>query len=236
MEELLNFARGPLFKLSFLIMALGLLRHLFLIIFEMIRAVKRSADPVPPYSPPLYKLAIRTLSWLIPFKHLRNRPFYSIISIIFHIGLIIVPLFLLAHIQLWQKGMGISWPAISDKILDILTLTTIAAGILLFIGRISSRDSRYISRPQDYILNWLLILPFISGYFVMHPHLLPFSYTLIMTVHVLSAEFVFILIPFSKIVHCILYPLVHFASNFAWRMVPGGGEKVARSLGKEIKV
>jgi len=236
MESFLEFARGPLFRLTFLIMVLGLLRHLLLIIFGMLQAVHRAADPVPPYSAPFSKLTKITFGWLFPVNHINNRRMYSLVSIIFHVGVILVPIFLFAHIQLWRRGIGFGWPAISNGIADILTLITITAGILLFVGRVASRDSRFISRPQDYLLTWLLIVPFISGYLAMHPHLLPFSYTLMMIIHVVSAELIFVLIPFTKITHCILYPLAHYASNYAWRFVPNGGDKVARSLGKEVRV
>ncbi len=236
MESFLEFTKGPLFRITFLIMVLGLLRHLLLLIFGMVQAVRKVAEPVPPYSAPLKKLTIQTIDWFLPLNHLKSRKLYSIASIIFHIGLIFVPIFLFAHIQLWRKVIGFGWLSIGQEYLDILTLITIAAGVVLFIGRVGNRDSRFISRPQDYLLTWILIIPFISGYLAMHPHLLPFSYNLMMIIHVLSGELVFVLIPFSKISHCILFPFARYASNYAWRFVPDGGEKVARSLGKEVRV
>jgi len=236
MESVLEFAQGPLFRLSFLIMILGLLRHLILQVYGMAQAVHKAAGPVPPYSAPFKNLTVQTLSWLLPFKHLKNRLFYSITSIIFHIGLILVPVFLFAHIQLWREGVGFGWPAISRGILDVLTLVTVAAGVLLFTGRVANRDSRRISRPQDFLLTWLLIVPFVSGYLAAHPSFLPFSYTLMMVIHVLSAELVLVLMPFSKITHCILFPLARYASNYAWRFIPEGGEKALKSLGKEVRV
>ncbi|MFC1563481.1 hypothetical protein ACFL6G_01035 [candidate division KSB1 bacterium] len=211
-------------------------RHLILVVFGVIQAIRKAADPVPPYSASFKKLTIQTFDWLLPINHLKSRKLYSITSITFHIGLILVPIFLSAHILLWRKGIGFGWPAIDQGVLDILTLLTIAAGVGLFIGRIGNKDSRYISRLQDYLLTWLLIIPFISGYLAMNPHLLPVSYTFMMIIHVLSGELVFVLMPFSKISHCILFPLARYASNYAWRFVPNAGEKVARSLGKEVRV
>ena len=122
MESFLEFAKGPLFRITFLIMILGLLRHLILIIFGMIQAVRKANDPVPPFSAPLKKLTIQTIDWLFPINHLKSRKLYSIASIFFHIGLILVPIFLFAHIQLWRKGIGFGWPAIGQELLDILTL------------------------------------------------------------------------------------------------------------------
>lgn len=236
MEELLEFAKGPLFRLTFMIMVLGLLRHIVLTIFEMRRALSKAADPVPPFGAPFSKLSKVTLSWLIPINHLKNRMFYSITSILFHIGVIIVPIFLYAHIQLWEKALGFGWPALSSGVADVLTLLTIVTGIGLFIGRLADSGSQGISRPQDYLMTWLIILPFVSGFLATQTNVIPISYTFMMLVHVLSAELVFVLIPFTKITHCVLYPVVHFASNYAWRFVPQGGEKVINSLGKEGRV
>jgi len=236
MEAFLEFARGPLFRLAFAIMALGLLRHLALHIFGMAQALKRVDSPVRPYAASFSKLTKTTLKWLVPITHMKNRVVYTVTSIIFHIGLILVPVFLFAHIKLWREGVGFGWYAISQRLADVLTLTVIVTGILLFIMRVANRDSRFLSRSQDYLLPWLLIIPFISGYLAMHPQLNPFPYTMTMIIHVLSGELVLVLMPFTKITHCVLYPFVHYASNYAWRFVPTGGEDVLKSLGKDGSV
>ncbi|MCP4725597.1 MAG: hypothetical protein GY863_11200 [bacterium] len=236
METLLEIAKGPLLRLTILIMILGLLRHILLLIFDMRKNLKKAATPVPPYSASFSSLTKSTLGWLVPINHIKNRKIYSIISIVFHAGLILVPIFLFAHIQLVRGGIGFGWPAIDQKILDILTIITVVSGVLLFAGRAGNRDSRFISRMQDYLLPWLLIIPFISGFFAAHIHLFPFSYNLMMLIHILSAELVFVLMPASKITHCVLFPLARYASNYAWRFIPEGPEKVIKSLGKEAKV
>ncbi len=236
METILEFAKGPLFRLTFLIMILGLLRHVLLIIFEMRRNLKKAASPVKPFSASFSTLTKSTFEWLVPIRHIKNRKTYSIISIIFHAGLIIIPIFLFAHIQLLRGGLGIGWLAIDQKFLDIFTIITIICGFLLFAGRVGNKDSRYISRPQDYLMTLLLVIPFISGFLAMHIHLFPFSYNLMMLIHILSAELIFVLMPASKITHCILFPFARYASNYAWRFIPEGPENVIKSLGKEAKV
>ena len=41
-----------------------------------------------------------------------NRGLYSVVSTLFHVGLILVPIFLAGHIRLWQRGIGIGWAAL----------------------------------------------------------------------------------------------------------------------------
>jgi len=106
MEAWLEFSKGPLFRLCFAVMVLGLIRIFFLDIWGIYKAYRKAGDKTMPW-----KLIIsRGLEWLIPVKRVgHNRPVYSIISILFHIGLLIVPLFLFAHVQLWKESLGFGW-------------------------------------------------------------------------------------------------------------------------------
>ncbi|MFW5702144.1 MAG: hypothetical protein ACOCX7_04275, partial [Bacteroidota bacterium] len=88
MDSLIEFAEGPLFRLTFAIMALGLIRLFFLTIYNGLEAKSKGTDKNIPL-PYVRKL---TFGFLFPIRSLRVKPIYSIISIIFHIGLIITPL------------------------------------------------------------------------------------------------------------------------------------------------
>ena len=106
MESWLEFARGPLFRLSFAILILGLLRILFLDIWGAYKAYRKAGDKSMPWK----LIFSRSMEWLFPVKRVaHNRPVYSIFSILFHIGLLLVPIFLFAHVKLWEKSVGISW-------------------------------------------------------------------------------------------------------------------------------
>ena len=230
MESTLEFARGPLFRLSFAIMILGLLRILALDLYGAWEAYQKAGDKTLPW-----KLIIsRTFTWLFPVKRVVNsRPIYSIISIIFHIGLLLVPIFLFAHIQLWHGAIGLSWWAIPKGLADILTLTTIVGGILLFIGRVSSKASNFISRKQDYWWPILLLVPFISGYLCANSSLTASSYQFFILIHILAGELIFILLPFTKIAHCILMPLSQFISNLAWKFPANTDDDICTTLNKK---
>ena len=230
MEALINFAKGPLFRLSLAIMVLGLIRLVLLTIYGALKANWRAGDKTLRWG---YILRY-TMYWFFPANKLfKHRPVYSIISISFHTGLILVPIFLLSHNQLWEKSLGISWFALSKNLADILTLTTIAAGILLFLLRVYSSESRFLSRKQDYLWPILLIIPFITGYLAANGGLTPNNYHFCMLVHFLSADLILLLMPFTKIAHCILFPFSQLVSAQGWRFPAGYGDDVAKTLKRE---
>lgn len=230
MESVLEFARGPLFQLTFALMVLGLLRTLGLAIFGIIRLRRQAGNQQVAFGAVLK----RTVQWLIPVERLwRVRPIYSLISVIFHVGLIVVPIFLLAHIQLWERGLGLRWLALPPLAADVLAISTVVTGLLLFIGRVGHRAARTLSRFQDYLWPPLLILPFLSGFLAVHTSLCPFDYRVMLLIHILSAELIFVLIPFTKIAHCVLLPLSQLVSELGWRFPANFGRDLTITLGKE---
>ena len=230
MESLLEFARGPLFRLTFAIMLLGLARVFILDIWGLVEAYYRAGDKSIPWRLTL----TRTLEWIFPVKRMLNhRPFYSLSAFLFHVGLILVPVFLFAHIQLWQAALGVGWSALPRNWADLLTLSTIIFGLAIWAGRIGSRRARAISRKQDYLWPLMLIVPFVTGYLCVNTSLSPTVYQTLMLTHILSAEFIFVLLPFTKIAHCILMPLSQLVMTMAWKFPARVDEDVATTLGKK---
>ncbi|MFH1688330.1 MAG: hypothetical protein ABIE70_12520 [bacterium] len=230
MEPILDFARGPLFRFCLAIMLLGLVRLFVLETVAAFLAYRRAGDKTLPWN---YILR-RTAQWLFPVKRVtHSRPLYSFLSISFHVGLLLVPVFLLAHVQLWQAGIGLRWPALPAAWADGLTLLTIVTGTALFVGRLSNATSRFISRKQDFLWPLVLIVPFITGYLCSNTTLSATNYQGLMLVHVLSAEVIFILLPFTKVAHCILVPFSTFVSNLAWKFPAETDDDVCTTLNKK---
>lgn len=232
MEQWLEWARGPIFRACFAVMLLGLARVLVLntaSIASLVYRTRKNGREVP------WGTILRaTLQWTFPVKKgFEARAVFSATSMLFHICIIITPIFLEAHILLWERGLGISWPAISNVAADYLTLLAVVTGVALLVQRVGARASRAISRPQDYFLPLLLITPFASGYLAMHPHLNPFGYDGSMLVHVMSANLIFVLIPFTKMSHVVLFPGTQLISEMGWHLRPGAGQRVAVALGRE---
>jgi nitrate reductase gamma subunit len=61
----------------------------------------------------------------------------------------------------------------------------------------------------------------------------PAAYQFFMLVHVLSSELIFVLIPFTKITHCIIMPFSQFVMTIAWKFPARVDDDVCTTLGKK---
>jgi len=230
LEATLDFLRGPLFRLCFAVMILGLMRSLFLSIFGMITAMRRAGDKVIPYN----DLIKKTILWFIPITRLfRARPVYSLVSFVWHIGLILVPLFYSTHVLLFKNSVGFAWPAMNQQLAHNLTILTIVASLFLFIGRIASKESRSISKFADFAWPLFLGIIFLTGHICARGEISSSTYQWFMFIHLVTANVTMFLMPFTKIAHCILFPLNQFISAVAWKFPQGAGDRVAKTLGKK---
>jgi nitrate reductase gamma subunit len=229
MNSVLQFARGPLLDLAFAVLILGALRQWGLTISEIIRAYRLAGDQTIPWQ----WLVRRSLGWILPVNALRGTVIlFTVASIAFHVGMLLVPFFLAGHVALIQKGLGLSWPTLPAGVADGLTMAALVGVGVILLYRLVDRATRFLSRAQDYLLLALCGAAFLSGYFVAHPPRNPLPFTLMYLCHVLSAELILLFIPFSKLSHALLFPATRIVWELGWHFVPGGGEKVRSALGK----
>jgi nitrate reductase gamma subunit len=228
MESWIEFGRGPLFRITFSLMLLGLLRAVALTIFGMAEAYRRSPDKIINWR----EVRRQTFAWLFPVKRLwRARPLYSTLSFLFHLGLLLVPLFLAAHVLLWKRFAGFAWFAIPQSMANILTGLAIMAGIGLFLGRLLNPEARKMSRALDFAWPLLLVIPFVSGFLCSNATIGANAYQPLMILHIYSANLIMLLIPFTKLSHCVLAPLSQTVTAIAWKFPAGAGDRVAATLG-----
>ena len=231
MESFLEFAKGPLFRFTFAILILGLIRLFVLSIVNGLEAKHRAKDKKIPVH------YVRKLTWgfLFPIRAFRVKPIYSIVSIIFHIGLLVTPILLWDHSWLFKQSINVSLAgiALNHGVANFLTIITIISGIILLLLRVSTKESRFLSRKQDYLWLVLLIIPSITGYVCANSAISPTSYNGFMLVHVLSGCLIFVLMPFTKLAHCMLMPLSQWITARSWKFPSEAGEHVAMSFGKE---
>jgi nitrate reductase gamma subunit len=230
MIEWLEWARGPAFVFSFTLMILGLTRNFLLTIWGVINALIKAGDKKIPWK----NIFTSSVEWMIPIKKIKERIWYSIASILFHVGIILVPIFLIEHVALWHRGLGISWPTISQSLADGLTLLALVMIVALLIGRLSNRTARALTRGQDMVLLVLISLPFVSGFLASHPLINPVNYHAMMLIHVISANLIMCLVPFTKLCHSVILPLTQIVAEVGWHFPPDAGKKVRIILGKEI--
>jgi len=236
MEQWLTFARGPLFIATFTFMVLGLGRLVFMEVYQMIGNWLRMRDRNVPWR----KNLIESVYWLIPTGKLtRFKPVMSVTSFLFHIAVIVTPIFLVEHMLLWKSGLGLGFnlPAIGAELADFLTLGAIVTGLILLAVRIFDPRARAISDFWDYALLVIIVIPFVTGFIVMHPSLLFTRMQTMLTIHILSGELIFVLMPFTKLAHVVLFPFTRVSSDFYWRFPAEGPRRVAKALhGDEVSV
>ncbi|MBW1700998.1 MAG: nitrate reductase [Deltaproteobacteria bacterium] len=198
------FVEGPLLWIAFLTFIIGsLLRAALFFSFSL----KKDKIIYQHFS---LKYVLATYArWLFPFnKDVTKNPVFTILVYVFHICLIIVPIWFSAHIALWEESrFEWYWTAIPDALADWMTLIFLAIALFFLLRRIISADIRLLSTFSDYFLIVVVALPFLSGYFLSHGTvdsigILGDNMELI---HMLSGELMLILIPFTKLSHFVLF-------------------------------
>ena len=219
---LLDFAEGPLFRLAFAVMVLELLRRALLGIYDLTAAYYSASDTTAVRR----KLGLRITWFLAPtlilrrvHPHIGSLSYLACLcalSLAFRIFAILVPAFMVAHVYLWERGFGLTWSTLPGRIADVLTLITIAIGLTLFLGRLYSPLLRRLEPAWTFFKPLILTVPFLSGVIAMHPTWSPFDYHLVLLIHVLSANLVFVLFPFTRMLHCMHTPLTQVMPEAAW--------------------
>ncbi len=199
MNQLYEFLTGPALWAAFVIFIVGLVvrvTYLYGLSKERDRVFYNHVD---------LKWGIRSIfHWLLPLGSvsLRTQPLFSIAFYLFHLCLFGVPLFLLAHNTLFREAFGFSLPSLPDSIADIFTVVFILTGLALLVRRLVRPEVRILTSTWDYFLLILTCAPFVTGFLAYH-QIGP--YQLILILHVLLAEVLLVIIPFSKLSHIILF-------------------------------
>lgn len=222
----LKLAEGPVMKFVLAVLVLGLARVMVITVLGMVEAWRMAGDR----RVPVLTLLRETGAWLLPIRRIhRARLGYSLASIALHLGILIAGLFLANHLDILKSNLGFAWFALPKGLLDWLTLMGLAGGVTLLLNRLYVRSSRALSGGMDYLLLALLVLIFASGFVAGQPWN-PIPYDVLMLSHTLSGMAILLLAPFSKIAHCVLFPLMRLATDLAWRLRPRGGSRVVEAL------
>ena len=234
MQSALEFCRGPLFAACFLVMVLGLMRLLLLRVWELNWLWRRTSGNHFPVGRAFRNIA----SVISPVTRLhRVRWVIGLPSTAFHIGVVLVPVFLADHVWLWARMLGIPWYTLPAVLADTLTAVTILAIVWLLAVRTFDAATRFMSGTADYLLLALLLVLFVSGFLASHLTWNIFTYEATMLVHVLTGNMALALMPFTKFSHAVLFPFERISSEVYWRFPAGAGDRVAADLhGKEPAV
>jgi len=229
MDLWIETARGPFFRVALTIMILGLGYRVVVVVLQIATAWRRAADRRLPGM----DIAAATLGWLVPVRLLRSRPVYSAASFLFHVGVIVVPLFLVGHAALLAGILPRGWPTLNSTVADGLTLACLAALVVLLVGRVAVKSARKLTRTQDAVILVVLLVTVLFGFLAAHPTQSPFDARAMLLFHILGGDLVLVLIPTTKIAHCVLYPFTQLLFQLGWHFPAETGRHVAVALAKE---
>lgn len=205
--ELLIWARGTGFQEALALLVFGMVVRAFEIF-----SLGRKADLSPARTDSPGSGWRTVLSRSLPQPSVfRRAPATHVLGYVFHFGLLITLAFFVPHIRLLHDLFGLSWPGLPTPLVDAVALITLAALLLVLANRLRDPVKRFLSGFEDYFTLALTFLPLLTGYLAFHHLLLP--YTLMLALHILSAELLLVFMPFTK--------LAHFATLFAARWYNG---------------
>ena len=204
---MVDFIQGQLASIAFIIFILGL-------IFQFIQFFKLTKKKEWIYPPLEVKPEKKTAGQWVTFclaslngTLWKTDPLITIVTSVFHVFLILVPLFLLGHNILLNQSWGLSVWSLPEFITDILTLVVLIC-VAFFLGRrLFLSRVRVITSLYDYAILLIAAAPFLTGYLAYHQW---FNYDTVMTVHILAGEVMLITIPFTKLGHMLFFFLYRF--------------------------
>ncbi len=198
-----DFLTGIFFWISLGICVIGMLVR-FVLYFRglswQLDRVAYKAHPIPGL-----KGAVRSIyKWLLPFGTYgwRTQPFMTLAFFGFHIGAVLVPLFLAGHNIFLESKIGFSLPAMSSGLADFLTWTAVGSAAFLILRRIVLPEVRILTTLNDYFILFISLAPFITGLAARYQ---AGDYALWLNLHILSGELLLIAIPFTKMSHVFLF-------------------------------
>lgn len=223
--DLYTFLRGPGFIISIIVFITGCIYHTFIMIRATRRInvnIKASPDIFPARST-TFRLHILN-SFRLPCKGIikisisRNNTLTGITSLVFHLLIFITPLFLSAHNIIADLTEGISLFTFPEKLTDYFTVLLIITGIFFLSRRIFIPRIRAISTFRDYLMLFIIMAPFISGYMAYHHF---FNYRIVIYTHMISGELAFIIAPFTSLVHMPFVIFSRFFIDSEYSIMPG---------------
>lgn len=236
----LKIAQGPVFRFAFAIAVLGLLRHALLGFSGAVAAFATE----PSRAAGWWKIREHALWSLFPSIIIhRIRPFSSRamyayhlalcgIRLLFHTLVVVLPIFMVAHVYLWERALGVSWPSFPNRLADALSIVIIVSGAAMFFGRVYSPVLRSLEPPWTFFKPLLLLFPFLTGFLARHPTWSPVSYYSTLVVHVLSAACVLALIPFARLLSDMHTTLSALIPEAAWRTTPAADETTGQTAAR----
>jgi nitrate reductase gamma subunit len=200
MREIYNFVSGPLAWLAFILFFGGCLYRLV----RLFMLVKEKEPFIFTYMS--WKYSLRSIfHWIIPFGTVnwRRHPVLTVVTFVFHISLLVAPIFLLAHVILVDEALNLSWWTIPDAWADVLTVVVIIGCVFFLVRRLTQPEVKFVTSASDFVILTIVAAPFITGFIAYHQWI---DYPVMMVLHVVAGEVLLVAMPFTRLSHMLLSP------------------------------
>lgn len=216
--DIYGLVRGPLVWVALIVFVLGLIYQA-----QQFLASTRKREVVLPPAALLGDVELpRPLSLAdISNSFFGVHPVITVVTTIFHVFLIILPIFVLGHNVLFEESFGFSLFVFPEMMADILTLIVIMGGVFFVMRRLIIRRVRALTTLYDYIIVAIVVAPFVTGYMATHQWL---NYETFLILHILAGELMLMAIPFTKLKHGLLFFLYRYQMNYEHCL--GSGDRV----------
>jgi nitrate reductase gamma subunit len=204
---MVDFIRGQLVSIALIIFILGLIFQLI----QFFRLTKKKEWVYPPLEIKSEKKS--TGQWVSSCLASLNGtlwktdPLVTIVTSVFHVLLIGVPIFLLGHNLLVDQSWGLRLWSLPESMTDVFTLVVLICLAFFLARRLFLARVRAITTLYDYAILLIAVAPFLTGYFAYHQW---FDYDTVITIHILVGEVMLITIPFTKLGHMLFFFLYRF--------------------------
>jgi nitrate reductase gamma subunit len=142
----------------------------------------------------------------------------AVVTSIFHVFIVGVPLFLLGHNILLDQSWGLSLFSLPESLSDFLTVIVLICGAYFLGRRLFLARVKAISSIYDYVILLIAVAPFLTGFLAYHQW---WDYKTVVFLHILSGEIMLITIPFTKLGHMLFFFLYRFFIGSEYSFVRG---------------
>lgn len=205
--DLLEFARGPALWFSLCVMIAGSIWRV-----AGIYRLGSKPDLSEPRSTRLWSGALRGIfTRMIPRKEFSsNGRIGGFNAYLYHIGIAAIVFGFWPHIHFIGRLCGIVWPPLPAPVVYLAVGFTFAALFIALVERLTDPVLRLLSGFDDYFSWFVVFLPLATGMLAISQSYLsgvipaPPPDARPLAIHLLSAELLFVWLPFGKLAHAFL--------------------------------
>jgi nitrate reductase gamma subunit len=218
MDTLYVLLRGPLALLAFAVFIGG---TAFQIIRFLVVSRKTMDSPITTRPPAIQAEPVTPSRRYALFKStiFGTHPGMALLSLVFHVLLILAPLLVLAHSIMINESWGFRLFSLPEKTTDVMTVLVMACAAVFLGRRLFFKRVRALTSLNDYLVLVLAISPFVTGFLTYHQI---FHYRTVAMLHMATGELLLMAIPFTKLVHMVFYFINRLLFNQEYSFRNGG--------------